>query len=460
MRFGLTPFGSAVFGLVLVTGSADSTATASGHNEVTKIVSSTATSVASGSADVRRQAGILPTTLTALATAAGASVVEYHPLPVEISALAVASAQAQVDFSTYTFAQAQASTVGNARRLLKLYPLPANAVAEGFGEGQQWQMAEPSEAVARAIGYGTTYHLGYGNAVGSAALSDAPHWQKGAQGTAMVEALAEQVLNTLHQRGAAGEAIGVLTVQGDPAVTKGTVRYFEGVGVAEASCTIEVANPWVYQPQIGYGSCDASGYAWYIIGGKGQATATATGTEAALAIDTGATAISGDSNAFASGWASTALKGAGVATSSAVASGDGLHTLTRVTPLAGVSSAQASAALGLKSLYGWSIGVAQASGQTLMVDTGVFPQAAQAQATAVQLQSEVATRGATAPAMATAAGKSVTNKIATGTALSSATAVGGNQVNDLVRAPDSRTYQEPSFARICVVEAEPRLILV
>lgn len=462
MFFGLNTFGGAVAGLVLASGTAGCGATATGQNEVTRLFTGQAVAQASGSAYCRRQANNKPKTLTATAAASGAAVAFYNPLPVSILAQAMANtAKAQAEFSAYGAATGYANVLGKAVRRIKVYPLRAAAYAQGEAEAQQWQMADPAPAYARASGFGTTYHVGYALGTGAAGLSGSARKQTGGAGLASADCLCTTVYDALQEKGAAGEAWAYATVLGDPGVTHNGVRYFEGWSEGQATASGQLTHVGITQGQTARCYAYAEGHPNFVLGGKGRGNAKATGYGNGLGMATAVTAESANTAAQASGYALILLMGKGNGQGKATGYGAALVKNTKANP----ATAQARATLvqsqdskRLKSAYG--LGQAKATMQTLHIQRGVKlqPGVAQALTQSGEVLFNVYPCPALADAQASLSGVRV--QYGAGEALALATGQGANSVNDLVRAPAERTVVEPYLDRRVLVAAEPRTVLV
>lgn len=464
MQFGLTQFGKTIGAVTLVSASALAQADLAGHNEVTKLFSSTGQATATVSGYGRRVANTLPATASAQASANTARAkVTFNPLPTTALATAIANtAKARVDFSAYSLVDGYATAVGygDSRRLTKIYPLRAQGFAEGTAEAQTWQMAYAEPAVATASGYGTTYHLAYGNGVCSATLYDSPRLQIGAAGTAY--ASAALAATGQFQIGGHGLGVGEATVNGDPAIIKDSVRHFEVHGDAMAFAIALAGTVGITQAQTGTGVCTAQGSARFNLGGKGVAVCVATGTANPDVVGTGATGEPGNTSATATGWAKANRYGKGSAACSATGYGSGQRTVTKQYPLpanAFASAVMASGALRTSLVAG--TGLVTASAETLHVqrDVQLLPGEAFAalQQLRVEFQAYPQVAGATATLVQTALKKSL---YGAGLATATAQATGFNEVNDLVPAPAERTITVEVFPRLVIVEEQPRLILV
>lgn len=461
MFFGSNTFGGVFAGLVLVSGAADSAATGTAHNEVTRLFSGQATSTATVSGYGLRQANNHPVTALASATlntAFGRKNANTLPITAVASAL-LNTAKAQVDFAVFSYAEAFAYGNGASRRFVKLYPIRAQAFADGTAEAQIWQMGYANPAVGVATGFGTTYHLTYGSATGYATLYAAPRHQKGAHGEAIATCIAENN-QRLYQIGAAGLGNCVAIGNGDPAYKRATVRYFEVNGLGDAFATAFAGTVGITQAQTGRCYATASGYAWYTIGGHGLATAFATGVGIGLGMGTAATAAPGDSEASVTGWASVRSNAAGQALAQASGSGAAISTQTRVQSAPTQAAASLSTPSGTKLLYGVGIAEANAVLQVLHVQRAVLLTPGLAFASLSSPAIQLAVYPAEVHAYGLTEGQGVRMKIGAGNTQGIATASGYNEINDLVPAPVERTVTVEVVDRLMIVTAENRVTLV
>jgi hypothetical protein len=463
MQFGLTQFGMTTIGAItLVSASALATADLAGENEVTRLFAGQGSAYATVSGYGRRAANQYPVTGTATATANTARAkVTFNPLPSTALCTAVANiAQAKAYFSTYGFGSvAMATGYGDSRRLTKIYPLRADAVAEGSGDPQTWQMAYANPAVATAEGFGTTYHLVYGQAVCTATIQDGPKLTIGGKGTAVATCTLNDAV-PLHQKGAAGLGEGICTVQGDPAVNRLGIRYFEVNGDALAFATALSTHVGVTQSQTGRAYAFAEGSVRYNFGGHGQAICTAIGFADPEIHGTGATAVGGDSYAIGYGKAQSNRKGQGSADCSATGYGDGQKKQTRVESSPTECTATLSTPPGniISLVSGFALG--QATVQTLFVQRGVQLNPGECTALLSAPVINLQLYPLAAEAFANVSGEVRKFLSASGVAIATAEASGFNQINDLVPAPVERTVTVEAFERLVVVPDEPRLILV
>jgi hypothetical protein len=334
----------------------------------------------------------------------------------QVSALAQGVAQAS--FFGAGVAQADAYAAGSLQRRVRMpFQPPARAVASAQGEVVSYVLAYGRPAHARARLVGTTYHVGRGIAQATAALFGDAQKQIGERQFA--HAQASGFGTQVYIAGAAGRGIASAEGSADAAVTKGGVRYFELFGTARATAQASLSHVVIYQPQVMRAFAHAYGSAVQIRGfaGKGVATAKATGY-----MDMTYTGQEGEPasvTAMASGYCVRHVFAAGVAKCTAQGFGSAMAEFR------GAGSAALSAE-------------------------------AQAQTMHLMLANQPA-----AEALATATGRAQRIIIAGGvTAQAVAEASGYNQINDLSRAPSSRTAMVTYAGRVSAIGAEPRTIRI
>lgn len=462
MNFGLTQFGMTTIGAItLVTGAALATADVAGRNEVVRLFAGQGNAYSTVTGYGRRAANQKPVTAYASASANIAQAkVLFNPLPSTALCTAVANiAKARVDFNTYTFATAYATVQGAARRLTKIYPLRAECTATGEGDSQTWQMAYANPAVATAEGFGTTYHLVYGQAVCTATIEDHPRLQVGGRGTALATCEGNQA-TALFQIGVAGLGEGVCSVQGDPAVTHEGIRYFEVNGDALAFAMALSTHVGVTQSQTGRGFAFAEGHVRYNFGGRGHAECTAIGWANPEVLGTGASLTEGNTTAYGYGAAQALIHGKGSAAASATGYGAGEKKLTREQTNPALAFATLNTPAGHRVSLVSGVAQAQATTQTLFVDRGVRLTPAQCVALLSRPAIELSLYPQAAEAFAEITADSLKILVGSGEATASATANGYNEINDLVPAPAERTVIVEAFDRLVVVVNQPRLVLV
>lgn len=457
MRIGHSLFGGAVAGLVIASGVAACAAEANAHNEVTRHAAGQGVAVAAASAECRRVAGNYPATLACKAEAFGAASVEFRPLPVTARSRAEAAGSASAEYFAYSFGNAKAGMTGAPVRRVKLFPLQAQAFAYGEADVQTWQLGYAKPAVARALGFGTTFHVGHGVGQGLASGNGAPALELGAAGSALAPASGSAL--AAFTIGCAGTGNAPATAMGDAAVTRGGVRELDGNGLGAAIATATVGTVRIHQAQTGRASAEIVAYPKCQIGAKGRARAFARGDGDGLATATGATALPGDTRATATGLARYQAngKGSASATSSGTASGE-VHQ-TRAAAVPGNSRATA-AADGVRVVTGAGRSKGNANTTTITSRRTVTaePGRAAAKATARSGATGLAVRGKSASAAALVEGQGRRRLIGAGSASAEAKAQGANQVNDLLPAPERRTHVVDATERLIVVGEHLRLL--
>lgn len=455
MRFGLSLFGGAVTGLVIAASASSCAATATGQNLVTRLgtVTLTAQAVATP-ADVRRVASVFPSVLTALATAAGASQVEFKPLPTTAAGQATAqSGQMVAEYNGYVFANGDASSQSRGVRMVRHYPFQAQALALGEASPQTWNLGYASPAEAKAYGFGTTYHVGNVLAVASAAAAVTPAVQLGGKGYAY--AFSAVQAQCLYTGGVAGNGLAGAGVLADPVVTVNGIKYQQANGSGLASALGELTTTTAYQSQTGNAVAFAEAYPKTQVGGKVRATAFAYGFGDGLGMATGVTLIDGTTTASATGHPikQASAKGTGAAIATAI--GDGLKKLTRVS---GSGLAQASvqgACLRTRNAKSTGVASAQVAVQNIKTVLGKVP-VIRGTATLWNTTRTLGLNPSSANGLSLLSADAKRSVVGSGTAEVVATASGHNQINDLVRAPLSRTSTVRAEPRTSVVIYESR----
>lgn len=416
--FGRSLLGGAlVAGYVTVSGVATCSATATGEAQVHYKGAGLAEVSASAFGEALRDASAQGNAAQAIAQAAAQPVAFYRAAGVaQVSALAQGVAQAS--FFGEGVAQSDAYTAGRLQRRVRMpFQPPAKAVASAHGEVVSYVLAYGRQAHARARLVGTTYHVGQGIAQATAALfGDA---QKQIGGRQFAHAQASAFGTQVYIAGAAGNGMAIAEANADAAVTKGGVRHFELFGTARATAQASLSHVLIYQPQVMRAVAHAYGCAVQIRGfaGKGIATAKATGY-----MDMTYTGQEGEP-----------------ASVTATASGYGVRHVFA----AGMANCTAQG-------FGSAMAEFRAAGSAVL--------AAEAQARTMHLM--LANQPA-AEALATTSGRAQRIVIAGGaTAQAVAEASGYNQINDLSKAPSSRTVMVAYAGRVSAIEAEPRTIRI
>lgn len=458
MRYGQSLFGAAVTGLVLAAGTAICSASATGRNEVTRLGAGTAAVASTLQGTCHRDATGKGALAQAKALVSGAAQVEFHPLPVEIHCTATVTGRAQVDFSGYGQALANGQVIGKAVRRVRMFPRQARAYAYGEASADTWQMAFGAPARATAWAFGTTHHVGGGRAQGLASASAKAVYERAAKGLALATAQGEATV--LYTGGVSGTAPATAHLAGDAAVTRQGVRYFEGVGVAQATAHAQLQTVVLFQQQQAFARCTAAAAAKVSLGGKGVAKARANAYGDALTMITGVTGVVGATAATAIGKAVYLAHGKGTAVAKASATGSAL---VKQTKTYGKTAQAKAVAQGQprKQAAAKSQAVATATAQGRVLRTVMAKGIARPLATAKVTRLAIAVRGVVAAASASVQGTCLYTATAhPQAAMAIATATGFNQINDLTRAPISRTVFVEQHIRIIEVEQQLRLITV
>lgn len=460
MRFGLSLFGGAASGLVIAAGlTAACGAQVDGQSKVTRLGAGNAASQAVVTGYGKRTANNKVSTLVARATASGNARNNINSTPLSALARATASGQAKAFFYGAGSVSAYAQVQGYPFRQARGYGWPAKATAALECYPETWQVGEASPALAFAYGYGTWHHIGHGNALAFAQANGLGMHTHGATGEAVAPAAATGVCVLTH--GAEGLAECSAKAFGDAAVKKGGVRYLAANGSAFCSAEAQVLTVSIYQPQVAECVAELEGTAYYILGGAGNALATAIAGGDAEIIQTAATADPAHTSAVASGsakkWANAI--GNGVATATGFADPEVKQTAVEAMP--GVCTATVS---------GDAVRICQAEGLGLATSTWDvvynkivtgYPMLGKATATLFQYQIGIGVtpQPAACDAVVSGDGQRITF-VDQVTALATATGYGANQVNDLVPAPVKRQMVVPVVSRVVPVPFVSRTIYV
>lgn len=502
LRLGQNLFG-ALIGVVTAAGLAGAVAVASGKMEVRKRIPLTP---AAASAQV--QGKVYRTTKGKAQGASASASTTSIPKAFKkgkglASVIAQANGWAHSDFKGYGEAVTHGYMNGFPIRLAKLRPISAKGYASAFGQGFVFQIMQPMEARAVASGYGTTYHLGYGHAACIAQVTGRGAWQIGVAGEAVGYA---QLDGWVHYKASMYPAIGWCDAdaRSEPAVRINGVRHFETWGTAEAHADAVLTN-WAYYPSV---TAVARAYAQltarYTLGGQGHGQAGAELFGTMIGASTSAGVVQSDSIAVASGQLRSFPKGYGTATCSSSGSGDavikktglgrcegiarcvvaqgidavvintkadpddgygvamGMATMNRIRFMSGRASETVATtyakSVKTQSIHGVGNGIARFVGSLFKTSIAkAMPVKAEATLTA-EMQFNVTPP----PAVANAQLDGVLKKdlYVSGEARAVATAVGGNQVNDAVKAPATRTVILTTESRTSLVLAESRTMVV
>ena len=501
VRLGQTLFGAAL-GVVTAAGLAGAMAVASGKMEVRKrCLGSPASSTAAISGKqyktTKGKAQIAP----AYATVSGKGTAFFYG-QVNALARARASGRAMAEFYGYGEAHAYGHMSGYPVRLAKLRPISAKGYANGVAQGYVFQLMYPAPAKAVATGFGTTYHLAYGHALGEADATGQVSWRVGLHGEAIAEALGEAAAGyTVAFYG--GEALAESSLHWEPAITIGGIRHVDAFGVANSAAQIELTN-WAYYPSV---TAEARAYGQarvqYSIGIRGEAVGLALLQGSMIAADTSAGVARSDTIAVASGRIRTFAKAYGSGNGIATGYGNALVKKTGVqghgTGHSTVMQAQQAVVTNTKAYPDDGYGVAKAHAEMNRVRTmagrasettaivvvkatkvqfgyGVANGTAELVGTQYRIVKSTGGKASTQahgsatvqfdlypnPVVALSQGEGQQEKttFAEGTAAAEAIGMGANQVNDAVKAPVSRTLVLVAEPRLVVGSAESRIIVV
>jgi len=459
VRFGQTLFGGAVAGLVVASGIAACTAKASAQCEIIRHGAGAAEAAAQASGYGLRAASAKGAPAVCSAWASGSATAYFNTLPSIAVCIAGATGGAQVDYFGYGFANGYSFAAGRAIRTSKLYPRQARAYAYAEAEGNIWQIGHATPARATAWALGTTYFVGRGAAQAAAYAVATPAMQIGGKGRAIATSQAQGAC--VYTAGMSGIASCTATALGDAAITRDGVRYFEGSGRAVVTASAYAGTVAITQAQTARAYATVVGYPKHQMGGKGRAIATAAGYADPVVLTTAATAEKAGASASATGRASCLYSAhPQAARLTASASGAAVVIQTR----AEAKPAQATATMAgspLRTALVSGAGAATAVARCEPTKTQYASAQANATASAQMTHLEISARGAPARAEAFAEGQA--RRLATGhpsPATATATASGFNQVNDLSRAPLSRTVVVVAESRLVVIPEQPRLITV
>ncbi|KII34844.1 hypothetical protein NL64_06160 [Pseudomonas fluorescens] len=397
----------------MVSGVAACVAQASAVPEVRKIFSGAAIARATSSTLAFKTVVPPAKVAAAKATVTGRAHVSFFARSALGTAVASIAGYAKADYFAAGEAHAYLTPVAVAYRKTRARPLAAWSYATGEGEGFVYQLAYGVPARAIAKGVGTTYHVGVGDTLASAAGVATATAFIGAKSSGL--ATAEVTGFVLRTAGAQGYGAATAALFGDAAITRAGVREFEAVGNTVCLATAKVSTTTVYQLQTLHCAAQASGYALQQFGGKGAATPKAVLVGDGLVIATGVTGAPGQTKATATGKCKLSANVRGSASASAKVRADARHTF-------GAQSA------------------------------------AMAKATAVQTLAEIRISAALIATGRAVDTEAVRNRVGGGSVLGTATASGFNLVNEVGPAPLSRTHYEGPFSRLVIISSEVRLL--
>lgn len=371
---------------------------------------------------------------------------------------AEASGVATTDF--YLSGLASGVAVGQAktiRRVRMPFQEPAKCFATVEAEAQSYLLLVAKPAMAKAFAFGTTYHVGHGLTTGTATGTADAVRIVGVKQVGV--AVATGTGAAINIAGGVADGRAYAHAFGDAAVRNDGVLHYEVFGEALANAQLTAAVT-VYQPQVGLAYAYGAGQAWQTRGAKALGLATASWTAAPVTLQTGISGTPAYATAQVSAQALHIIGLRGQAAATATVTGAALVRDTKVYPqaanaLAGVQ-AQAS-----KRGYLQGAGTATANLGSVPLRYATAWAAFTAQASA-QVSPVVWTFGAgTVLATAEFSAAALRTQVAMAVmAQSTATAVGFNQVNDLVRAPADRTFVLLADARRFEMAGEDRTFLV
>lgn len=460
MRFGQTLFaGSSATGLVVAAGIALCSANAVGNQEVLRFVGGNANAVATVTASPLRTASGVPAAALSYATVSGSATGTYSKSGLAQAIASVTTLGAHTDANGAGSASAYATVTGLPYRQIRSYPYRADATAEGHGEGVTYQLGVAAPARAYATALGTTYYIGNGQGDATATASGVPMQETGGAGTATGIATGQAL--PFYTLGALADGQAKATLNGDAAVTRAGVRYFEGKGLAVARATVVVTNIALYQAQTGRAYATLQGRAVYTIGGAGSALATASAMADGLLGNTSVTGIPANTTATATGRAQVAYSGRGTAPGVALGTIGIVPVIINTKAYGAVAQATAYMQVTPKrTTAAKGSAIASASMVSGPVKGQFTSSKANAYALMVNGSVELSVLGTEAKAYALATADPSKVKYASGSAQAQATAEGFNQINDLLKAPFERTLVVEFISRLLEVDAKDYLLTV
>ena len=312
--------------------------------------------------------------------------------------------------------------------------------AIGYGELVNHIYAVGVPAIGFAKGIGTTWHVARSTVAGEALAIGEGIRILGVKQRAKVESLA--TATAYYQVGFSGIGLSEAYAMGDATVRVNEVLYHASNGTAIAEGLASLSHVSVYQPQRAVSEAVAQGQVQHTHGVKGRAVTECLGLGSALAGQTGVAWVHGEAAALGYGNPSKLAHVVGLAV--------------------GGSDSRADAyAHYAKKASGTAEGLA------LSRDNPVALYRAKGTADGIATAVPVAAILSAIVDAVVISGESLANGIGTRTAvvdhspaMCEATAVGYNQINDLVHAPEFRTLVVEIQDRLLVVESEPRLIPV
>lgn len=449
--------GALAAGIITAAGIAVAGATAVAYHQAQKESSGAAVAEAHISVTALRDAFAVPAPADARASAAGSPIGNLNAWPEEGACESSASGAARVDFNAYGDAQADASVSALAYRYTRARRSVGYARAYGEGDGQTYVVPDCVPAVGKATGFGTTYHLGAGQATAKAVLTCAPEKHAGGKGHAL--ATAEGIADAEYTAGFRGVATLTAYGMGDAIVTRAGIEYHEANGHAVAEAEAAPATTVVFQPQKLSATATAEAIPVHQRGAKGLGVAKATATADALLSSTGAAAAAVFTQAEATGRCVYLAGGIGHAQAGASGVADATVVQTRAEAAEARATVTAEPAHAPAERGAAGVAQAEAAGQNIWVTRTHYGRAtAVAKAELVSGAAHFEVSGQPASAGATASALALRTTLVYGEAVAAATGRGANQINDILRAPIARTLTVAPLVRVVPVAAQPRTI--
>ena len=504
-RFGRTQYGAST-GYVTIAGMALCVASAQGTMVVQpQFLPAVASAYATGTGAFKAIVSFAPIQAAAYANGSGRLTGDFllHPLPANGYAV-----PPPVDLTVGTLAggtaNASATATGFGRLLVRIRPMHAhaNATADGVDPAIYGNL-KPGTAYAYATGLGSTNHLYFGNATATATATGTCVYRRGYNGIGNAVATGSNTA-VVYTAGAAGTALAGASGYGYPNFIVNGVKqwHLDGVGLATAS--LSPTNPLIYRTVTAYGFAAMQGTAVYIRGYLGIGTAVAAGYADLFTVHTIAYGEVAASTAVATG---RMTLGAMVKTSGspAIATGIGsclvsstkiyglpANGVATITGQASTKSTKAYPDDGIGNAYGFGrmsrrrihsplqgAATAELHGgfSVTLAGYGVAVGTSNAHATAYIRKTISGTASATAvgnvsnftyefhtaiPAVAVAIVTGTIKRKVIGAGLANATATcsGYEQINDLSRAPVSRTVFVIGEPRLITLPLTSRVIIV
>lgn len=457
MRIGHTLFGGAVTGLVIASGAASCAANASTYVERSTYTSSEAIvtcTLSSAPVLTKLNSGVASVSCIAEGEARGT----YTAKPKKATTTAKCKGKEVAYLNSYGNVGAYATTTAAPYRFIKLYPIKGLATASSSAVGYVWQVVH-GEGLATAVGFGSTYHVGYGLTTSTANIAATPTIYRGYYGSSLSTATITNY--SLHNKGASSSAYGICSITGDAKVRSNGINYFNGNGIAVCTITLQQVHVLIYQSQTGNAIATGEGACVHRVGLKGVGLCVAKGVDYSEIIATAACAYEGQTSSSATGRAKYYLNCLSNATATATGTGSGYVWNTNGEPKPAKAYATATGDNAFSySASSTGLAIGYAKNITQHKEIRVKSKDTKATAKAISTLVKYSVVPAKVDAYANAIGDPKRMRLAESSAIAEATAQGYNQINDLVRAPEWRTaYIEPVI-RIVYVLHEDRTVKV